>query len=743
MWYRLILAYREIKDPKGETTIHKHKIPGGYHSPTFVMDEDNRDPTLNMGTGSKAFGPGHYTSQNRVVSYGYDYPYTRVEKLPMGTRILDYDNIDEFHGKKIQEALNKKYNLNLDFVFPVKIPDFLREVRVQRLYPVLVELGYDAIEYDAGRNFDLKDVLEDVKKDKRFIYPSYKDVDESELPSKPPKRLKRRINKLEKRLTEDKNILVINANILTNPKLFQKERFRPETLTEEEKQTLEKTKYSTAFDVTKKIIESYKAKNQDWQNEFLRRGFELSPLDALRLVKEGVMEDTFDPRLISSLDTLDADNAIKLIEEGMNAYTVLRLTKDDLDLEDFKKIQTALEKNYDPSAERVLQGKLDLSKIDNVVFAVENDYLDIPGAKYRLNRYSYRTYSTEDIEKLLGIGFPLNQIRDIARYFYFKPEDINKLLQMGFSKKELIEYFANTNLDTFTGNPINFASTGFTIDDILEEVDFNNYSLVTKIITRLEDSDFDLSPLWEEIKSSFGEDYFEKRDWSERTTDAALMVPIFQSENIPIKEVMNVFLKETEQPEFVANNISNKELNLPENADVKASLEKFLNIKYSLLALENQVYERNVLVCERCGMIFKTGSSYCKCGYQSNYSYINSNEKLIEAFEKYEDIVNISLNMPDMQFYTNHAIDILDAHAGALFDRILNFDFYWKDKLTENYGKFLNDERYLSLFTSLKMIQNYIENSESPAQTEYSYMDDDDDDDDGDISFGDYEDDED
>ena len=47
MWYRKILAYREITDPKGQFTIHKHKIPGGYKNPLFTMNPSDRtDPTM-------------------------------------------------------------------------------------------------------------------------------------------------------------------------------------------------------------------------------------------------------------------------------------------------------------------------------------------------------------------------------------------------------------------------------------------------------------------------------------------------------------------------------------------------------------------------------------------------------------------------------------------------------------------------------------------------------------------------
>ena len=258
MWYRKILAYREIIDPRGEKSIHKHSIEGGYHSPIFVMKPGDTDISEMLGTGSKVFGPGHYTSQNKVVAYGYNYPFTREEKFPMGTRILDYDKIDEVHGKRIVDALNQKYNKDIRIDFPIDMQTlgFKLGLELNEIYPILVELGYDAIEYNPGRNFTLDSVVEGLKGDPNFIDPRRRKVkDKSSLPPVvKPKSFNRRIKKLKQQFN-NKNVLVINANILTNPRLFQKERFRPETLTEEEKETLEKGKYVSSLDVTIKVIE--------------------------------------------------------------------------------------------------------------------------------------------------------------------------------------------------------------------------------------------------------------------------------------------------------------------------------------------------------------------------------------------------------------------------------------------------------------------------------------------------------
>ena len=115
MWYREILAARTILDPKGERTMHQTK--NMYGRPTFIFgDEDFKGSAIGVGTGSQAFGPGHYTSQNPHVTKGYaeTLPESRKERLPKGTNIINSNNLLPEEVVKIIQAWNKKYGSKYD-----------------------------------------------------------------------------------------------------------------------------------------------------------------------------------------------------------------------------------------------------------------------------------------------------------------------------------------------------------------------------------------------------------------------------------------------------------------------------------------------------------------------------------------------------------------------------------------------------------------------------------------------------
>jgi hypothetical protein len=263
MWYREILAYREVTDPKGERTVHQ--TDSNYERPTFVMD-DNYNLSYqseDLGNGYITQGPGYYTSQNpaEIHHYSNRFPISREVRIPKGARILDYENPTEEDMRSIIDAWNKKYNTNYQYDSSIKSFDDLMYVisnfdesredfkgrfrifknnipnnTINRLYPLLIEMGFDAIDYiDAsGRRGETS---------------NYEEFQETSGMSS---RTKDKKNKL----LDKKNILIINRAMITMPDLFQKARFRPETLTEEEKNKLKDEQQTTAPEFTKILMES-------------------------------------------------------------------------------------------------------------------------------------------------------------------------------------------------------------------------------------------------------------------------------------------------------------------------------------------------------------------------------------------------------------------------------------------------------------------------------------------------------
>jgi hypothetical protein len=263
MWYREILAYREVTDPKGERTFHRTK--NDYERPTFVMDENYKSTYQEHGLGNGYItqGPGYYTTQNpaELHHYGNLFPTTREVRIPKGARILDYENPTEEDMRSIIDAWNKKYNTNYqydssissfdDLMYVISNSNDSREVfkgryrifkndipnnTINRLYPLLIEMGFDAIDYIdlSGRRGETSD------------YEKFQET------SGMSSRTKDKKNKL----IDKKNILIINRAMITMPDLFQKARLRPETLTEEEKIKLKDEQQTTAIEYSKALIDS-------------------------------------------------------------------------------------------------------------------------------------------------------------------------------------------------------------------------------------------------------------------------------------------------------------------------------------------------------------------------------------------------------------------------------------------------------------------------------------------------------
>ena len=250
MWYRDILAAREVTDKEGLRTVHQTE--NKYEHVIFPFDDPNvqGEYSLSGGAGGQVFGPGHYTATSPAVSKGYKdkgLVKRREEKLPMGTRIIHYDKLTNDEIIEIVNAWNKKFNTNYNYAdyfnkyTSNNIRDlftFLGDLNHNKLYVLLVELGYDAVEHDVGRMSNGQKIdqnLEKLKTDPEYF-------------TKGGRFKKRKYRKaLENKFGT--NIIIINRAILTKPDLFQKIRFRPDSVTPEEMQEY-KDEIQTSADET-------------------------------------------------------------------------------------------------------------------------------------------------------------------------------------------------------------------------------------------------------------------------------------------------------------------------------------------------------------------------------------------------------------------------------------------------------------------------------------------------------------
>lgn len=695
MWYRLVVAYREIKDPKGEKSIHKHKIEGGYHSPVFVMKPGDQDMSQMLGTGSKAFGPGHYTSQNKVVAYGYDYPFIREEKFPMGTRILDFDKIDENHGKRILDALNTKYDKNVELSFPTDMYTICSRLGLEysQVYPILVELGYDAIEYDAGRNFSLDNIIENLKKDPKRLNPKRKNLDKDSTDFEKPKSLNRRIKRIRQQV-DKKNILVINANIITNPRLFQKERFRPETLSEEEKETLEKGKYASSLDVTIKVIEHMKKTDPEWEKKL--RSFSCEAI--LNLLVAGVIDNSFPFGTIQN-ERFGGDKALEFLAKGVNPVIVIEYTN-NITYDNFIDIKDFLVQKGKEYLIPRLEGKLSYKDVNTVVQILQNNLADISTVKSKfLSEVSQNPQMVQisDLEKLIGAGFTASDF-DYAP-LQFVPEDTQRLLKIGFDKKYLLNWFAlRNNLD--------FSKTGFTVQDILENYNTNSDSAYINLMISLSKKDIDVKPLWDNYKSRFLV-YKDHISYHEREGMALNLYEALKNTDVPYKEIIDVLIKPNEQGTFAKMNIHNDDLQKPEYAELLKSVEKYELVRNALFKIQSDFLGRDRLVCDNCGYIFQNQRCPKCLGYSKQMKY-----ELYENLEYFDEIVDIYIQVPESRDLLNSFIYVIDKEIIQTVHHLIFAEADVFEFINSYLREFLNNEKYLAVFSSLKNIKDRIDKKE-------------------------------
>ena len=701
MWYRIILSAVRTVGKGGEYTIHKTKTPG-IRNPIFTMSGQFRDPTSAQGAGSKVFGEGHYTSQNPVVSFGYRFPYTRVEKLPYGTRIFDHDDISPELFNRILVSAGVT-DPSLKATSNKTMEDLLNAgISYSQINKILVGLDFDAVEYNAFQNFrtvyrrvseSVKDLLIDhfIKFDKKRIFgdnsPDLDLIDdyEAEIESnfdsvlrflklnldkisgnekqkiiniynasvigetrslsesdkdylrdlnefnnsivqqyiglkeemdiyykdKNRKITEKKVNSVLRQLSK-KNILIINSVVLTNPKLFQRERFRPETLTPEEKEYLEKKKYSTSYDVSKELVLSALEKfGNDWQD---KSGLQIPLPDLLKLIDEGVLpSDTLSER---SIENLSFDEFIGLLDYGkineelllskLNAYTIPNDAFDKLiNLKD----KTLAKKMIGIFIKRALI----VLSYDSGLKLLKNGFLSIDDAIFYLSRKNSFLRSFDDLKTLIEYGASSKDILDKFQIGYNINETPDEYKALGISEKDVL----SKSDDIFVQKLIGL---GFS-----PEVVFENTKSLSFDLTSYYDNDLMLSNIKEFLKA--GVDYDEIMDKISET------LPSYIVNDIDIKiSFYRDLVKIIKYPDLLINSIFNRnqelividklsrinekldndKILLPENSNER--LNQYIRLKNKIEYI--QKYFSTSLLCYKCGNLgLLNYGFYCQgCG---------------------------------------------------------------------------------------------------------------------------------
>lgn len=386
MWYRFFKqAVRVVKEPE----ITAHQTSSMYEYPAFTVDPDVvADPTSQLGASSKVWGPGQYTSQNPYVQKGYyslvgkrpkpsrkrkkgtpprpqgtwkKQNKTRWERIPRGTKIIDNDNVPPDHVKIILDKIIESSDVNSQELKNVqkKLEDNetvtffdLKHClkRDREIFPLLIALGYDALEYTPFERSKLK-----------------------KLPNESNEDYEKRV---EKTKNAGKNILIFNRALLVIPRIFTKSRLRPDLLTIEEIDLLQKEMYQSSEDILQTLFENDAFRNanrlgDDVLSMILDKGEKLEdypnlfdvPLDKiLRSLENGSNE-----RVLSKVKELTSDQAIILSEK--NNFSLDNLIESIVKV-DKRIINIAKEKLSDYSFRKAFHTKHSFDTLDDVKYAI-------------------------------------------------------------------------------------------------------------------------------------------------------------------------------------------------------------------------------------------------------------------------------------------------------------------------------------------------------------------------------------
>lgn len=409
MWYRFFKqAVRVVLEPE----ITAHQTPSMYRYPAFTVDPDvGEDPTSQLGTSSKVFGPGQYTSQNPYVQKGYysvvdkrpkptrkrkkgtsprpqgrwnKQNKTRWERIPRGTKIINNDNVPPEHVKIILDKIvqtsdfyefrikeiEKKIEDNQTIKF-----DELKNclMRDKEIFPLLIALGYDALEYTPFERSRVK-----------------------RLSNESDEEYEKRV---EKTKNAGKNILIFNRALLVIPRIFTKSRLRPDSLTIEEIDLLQKEMYQSSEDILQVLFEADAFRNavrlgDDVLSMILDKGEKLEDYPSLSNVPFDKilrsLENGSDSRVVFKLKELSSDEAILLIE---NYNVDLFIIVDKIVSVDKRIIDKAKEILSDKTFEGAFNNKNSFETLNDVKYAIS--------LGWNPNKYSWEKQNILSDEELL------------------------------------------------------------------------------------------------------------------------------------------------------------------------------------------------------------------------------------------------------------------------------------------------------------------------------------------------------
>jgi hypothetical protein len=176
-------------------------------------------------------------------------------------------------------------------------------------------------------------------------------------------------------------------------------------------------------------------------------------------------------------------------------------------------------------------------------------------------------------------------------------------------------------------------------------------------------------------------------------------------------------------------NIHNDDLQKPENADLLKSVEKYELVRNALFNLEKNLLGPNTLVCDNCGYILQDQRCPKCLGYGNRLM-----KELYQYLEYFDEIVNIYSQMPESRDLLNSLIYVIDSEINGTVDYLIFAKADIFEFINSYLKEFLDNEKYLAAFNSLKRLKYKIDIKEivpSPVNNAEDY---------GTITLGDPED---